>query len=127
MVGNADDPGTTVTYWEYPTSYQGAAFTSLTRLNDPALDASYKSLEIAVKRRLTKGWQAMTSYSITKIAEPPGISNPTLVQVTAHNGVSIALAVSFDTVSGKLPNVYFRIVIVFDRNGRSAGRQRTGD
>ena len=78
VVGNTDDPGTTVTYWDNPTSYQGAAFLSLTRLNDPTLDASYKSLEIALKRRLTNGWQAMTSYSITKIGEPPGISNPTL-------------------------------------------------
>src|SRR5262245_11941414 len=78
LVGNADDPGTTVTYWEYPTSYQGAAFLSLTRVNDPTLDASYKSVEIALKRRLTNGWQAMTSYSMTKIGEPPGISNPTL-------------------------------------------------
>ena len=78
VTGNADDPGTTVTYWEYPTSFQGQAFLALTRINDPSLDASYKSLEIAVKRRLTNGWQAMTSYSVTKISEPPGISNPTL-------------------------------------------------
>src|SRR5262249_16324633 len=78
VLGTKDDTGNTITYLEYPTSYRGAAFQAATRVNDPRLDASYQSMEIALKRRLTRGAQAMASYSVTQISHPPGIGHPNI-------------------------------------------------
>jgi hypothetical protein len=69
-VGTADDPGTTVTYYDYPTSLAGAAFQLPTLQNDPLEDQSYKSLEVAASKRLSKGWQFLASYSVTRRHEP---------------------------------------------------------
>ena len=35
-------------------------------LNDPNVDQSYKSMELAVVKRLANRWQFMGSYSATK-------------------------------------------------------------
>lgn len=69
-LGTADDTGQTLTYWEYPTSLRGAAFQANTRVNDPALDATFKSFEIAASRRFANKWQAMSSYSRTRLHAP---------------------------------------------------------
>jgi hypothetical protein len=65
--GTADDPGSTLTYWEYPASLAGAAFENYTRVNDPRADASYGSMEVALVKRFSKGWQFNGSYSATHI------------------------------------------------------------
>ncbi len=63
----SDDPGTTLTYWDYPASYRGAAFEGTKLVNDdPINDSSYKTVEFAATKRLSDGWQLMGSYSATK-------------------------------------------------------------
>jgi hypothetical protein len=74
-LGTADDTGQTLTYWEYPTSLRGAAFQANTRVNDSALDANFKSFEIAASRRFANKWQAMTSYSRTRLHVPGANAN----------------------------------------------------
>jgi hypothetical protein len=69
-LGTADDTGQTLTYWEYPTSLRGAAFQGTTRVNDSALDATFKSFEIAASKRFSQKWQAMASFSRTWLNAP---------------------------------------------------------
>jgi hypothetical protein len=66
-VGTADDPGTTLTYWEYPAALAGADFEQFTRINDPRADTRYTSLELAAVKRSSRGYQFSTSYSATRI------------------------------------------------------------
>ena len=80
-------PGTTFTYWEYPTSLRGAAFTASTQVNDPQLNASYRSFEVAASKRLSNHWLALVSYSYTKL-HVPGVNadaNPNLGIFTLNN------------------------------------------
>jgi len=76
VLGNADDPGTSITYWEFPTSLHGAQFQASTRVNDPRLDATYKSFELAFSKRMSKKWQALASYSRTRLKVPASTANP---------------------------------------------------
>jgi hypothetical protein len=69
-LGTADDTGQNITYWEYPTSLRGAAFQATTRVNDAQLDATYKSFEVAASKRFSHKWQAMASYSRTRLNTP---------------------------------------------------------
>jgi len=66
-VGTADDPGQTLTYWEFPASLAGAAFEKFMRINDPRADTHYSSLELAAVKRFSHGYQFAGSYSATKI------------------------------------------------------------
>ena len=65
-VGTADDPGTTVTYYDYAASLAGQKFQQPMLINDSASDASFTSFEVAASRRLANRWQFMASYSTTK-------------------------------------------------------------
>jgi hypothetical protein len=65
-VGTTDDPGTNLTYYEYPTSLSGAAFQAPWLVNDRKADASFTSFEMAASKRLSNRWQFMASYSATK-------------------------------------------------------------
>ena len=67
VVGNSDDPGTTLTYWEYPTAIAGAAYEKYTRINDSRANSSYGSFEFAVIKRMSNGWQMNGSVSATKL------------------------------------------------------------
>lgn len=69
-VGTTDDPGTTITYWEYPTTLAGSAFQVPELSNPPGANQSYKSIEFAAIKRMSKGWQFQASYSATKIHMP---------------------------------------------------------
>jgi len=64
--GNADDPGTSITYWEYSTALQPRAFDHFVRVNDPNADQTYKSIDMAVFKRLSNNWQLLASYSGTQ-------------------------------------------------------------
>jgi hypothetical protein len=64
--GTADDPGTNVTYYEYPSSLQGQQFLRNTVVNDPNYLNTWKSFELAVVKRLSHKWQFRSSYSGTK-------------------------------------------------------------
>ena len=65
-LGTADDPGTTITYYDYPAAYAGAAFQQSMLINDDRANSTYKSVEVAVSRRFIKGWQFQGSYSATR-------------------------------------------------------------
>jgi hypothetical protein len=71
-----DGPGTTLTYWEYPTSLGGAVNQVPITVNDPRLNHSFKSFEGAFAKRLSNKWQAMASYSVTKLHVPGSYANP---------------------------------------------------
>ena len=64
-----DEPGTVITYYDYADEYAGLDFQRPTLFNDPLADRSYKSMELAVSRRLASNWQFLASYSATKIDE----------------------------------------------------------
>jgi hypothetical protein len=70
VVGTADDPGRTVTYWEYPSTLAGRAFELFTLTNDPAIDQTYRSLDLALFKRLSHRWQLLVSYSATRVHSP---------------------------------------------------------
>jgi hypothetical protein len=65
-VGTSDDPGRTITYSDYPAAYAGIAFNENVYINDDRAKQNFKSLEVAVSRRLANGWQFQGSYSGTK-------------------------------------------------------------
>jgi len=65
-VGTADDPGRNFTYYEYPASLQGLQFIRNTVVNDPHYVNTWRSIEIAGVKRLSRNWQFHTSYSATK-------------------------------------------------------------
>jgi len=64
--GTGDDPGRTITYYDFPAAYAGANFQTPMLVNDSAANQSYKSAEFAVTRRLTNRWYMYGSYSFTK-------------------------------------------------------------
>jgi hypothetical protein len=69
LVGTADDPGTTITYWEYPASLNGVAFAGTTIV--PAQgNQTFKTIEVAGTRRISRGWQAAASITATKAHVP---------------------------------------------------------
>jgi hypothetical protein len=61
-VGTADDPGANLTYYEYPTSFQGPAFDLTWASTAPGLRNDYKALEFALSKRSSNNWQLMASY-----------------------------------------------------------------
>jgi carboxypeptidase family protein len=63
--GTADDPGVNFTYYEFPTSLQGAQFVQGMLINPPGMDAYYKSYELAMTKRLSHHWLMLASYSST--------------------------------------------------------------
>lgn len=65
VVGNADDPGVSYTYYEYPTSLRGRAFERFMLTNDPSAKPEFNSFEIAASKRLTRGWMMNASFSTT--------------------------------------------------------------
>src|SRR5262249_42345146 len=68
--GNADDPGTTITYYEYPVALRGNAFQAPWIVNDDAANKKYTSFEVAASKRLSRGWSLQASYSFTQIHDP---------------------------------------------------------
>jgi Carboxypeptidase regulatory-like domain len=70
ITGNGDDPGTNLTYWEYPVALQPASFQAPWIVNDPAANKQYTSFEIAASKRLADRWSMQSSYSFTKIHDP---------------------------------------------------------
>jgi hypothetical protein len=75
-LGTADDPGTSVTYSDYPAAYRGRAFEQPMLINDPQADANFKTLEVAATKRLANRWQFMASYSATKSHIPKVPNTP---------------------------------------------------
>ena len=69
-LGTADDPGTLVTYWDYPAALRGRSFQQPMFVNDPGSDQTFKSVEVALSKRLSNRWLAMASYSSTNVDIP---------------------------------------------------------
>ncbi|MCM3879240.1 MAG: TonB-dependent receptor [Vicinamibacterales bacterium] len=69
VVGTADDPGTNVTYWEYPANLSGAAFAG-TMIVPAEGEQTFKTIEVAGTRRISNGWQAAASITVTKSHVP---------------------------------------------------------
>ena len=69
-VGTADDPGTSVTYYDFPSRLRGRAFAGTMLINDPNADSNFKTIEVAALKRLSQGWQLMTAYTATKVNIP---------------------------------------------------------
>jgi hypothetical protein len=69
-VGTGDDPGVSLTWWEYPTQYRPPQF-QVNRLvgNDDATEY-FKTIEMSAMKRLSNGWQVLSSYSATKVQIP---------------------------------------------------------
>ena len=68
-LNTADDPGTTITYWEYPASLSGLASSSTMMVNVPGSQV-YKTFEIGGTKRMSRGWQANVSFAATKLDAP---------------------------------------------------------
>ena len=54
------------TYFEWDPSLNGRAFERFARVNDPAADQKYNSVDFALSKRLSQNWQLTASYSATK-------------------------------------------------------------
>ncbi len=70
LVKTADDPGTFLTYYDYPASLRGRAFAGTMLINDPRAEQTFKTIEVAGTKRLAQGWQFMAAYSATKSHVP---------------------------------------------------------
>jgi hypothetical protein len=74
--GTSDDPGTTLTWWEYPSVYSPRFFQLNTLVGDPGATETFKTVELTGQKRLSHGWQVLASYSATKVDIPvPAESN----------------------------------------------------
>jgi hypothetical protein len=76
LLGSADDPGNTITYYAYPQSLAGSAFSQTMLINDPDANQSFKSFELAAMKRLSNRWQFTAAYSATKKHVPFGNDPP---------------------------------------------------
>ena len=75
--------GQTITYFEYPTSLQGLAFQRATLINNPAANAHFATMKLAVTKRLSNRWSFDASYSVTQIHIPivPNTGTPTSLYI----------------------------------------------
>ncbi len=65
VAGNSDDTGNSITYYDYPASLAGAAFQAPTIVNDPAANQTFKTVEFAIAKRLSRRWQFNAAYTYT--------------------------------------------------------------
>ena len=94
-LGTADDPGTTLTYWEYPVAYQGVAFQEPMLINHKGSEGNYRSVEVAASKRMSNRWMLMASYSATKLHVPFVSNTAGLTDFTGGGGLTVVLA-TFD-------------------------------
>jgi len=73
VVGTADDPGTTLTYYDYPAAFKGPQFDPYNQTSLPTTPTqSFKTIEVAVTRRQVHRWSLNGSFSATKKNIPFG-------------------------------------------------------
>jgi hypothetical protein len=68
--GTGDDPGQSLTYYDYPAAFRGRQFQQNYLARDPDATQTYKTIEIAGTKRLSNRWQISASYSATKLNVP---------------------------------------------------------
>jgi len=71
-LGTGDDPGRSITFYEFPTALRGRDFETTMVINDPNADFSFTTVEVGATKRLSEGWQLVASYSATKHRIPFG-------------------------------------------------------
>lgn len=72
-LGSADDPGRSITYYEYARALQGARF-SESRLVNYAAASRFSSVDLALTRRMSGNWMLQASFSGTwKNAQNVGV------------------------------------------------------
>ena len=72
-VGTADDPGSIVTYYEYPRALQGATFELAMPVNSDIVNA-YRGFEVAVTKRYSNNWQLLGAVGRLWKDLPRGLS-----------------------------------------------------
>lgn len=91
VVGSSDDPGGTLTYYDFPTALRGAAFQAVQVVNDDAAnDTTFKTIELAVTKRLAQDWQLSGSYSATKKHIPFGEGVGNALALTPNAEINVA-------------------------------------
>jgi hypothetical protein len=92
-LGTADDTGRSITYYEYPTSIGGAAFARTMQINRTDADAKFKTFEVAVTKRSSRGWQAGVSYSTTWMNVPVtcGGTSPPVGGGASGSGIGVVI------------------------------------
>jgi hypothetical protein len=63
------DNGGSITYWEYPVGLTGRNFAGTTLVNWPG-SQTFKTLEVAVTKRMSNRWQSNMSFSVTRLDSP---------------------------------------------------------
>jgi hypothetical protein len=66
LVGTGDDPGRSITYYEYPAELAGRDFQQTILVADPRSNETHTTIEISLSKRLADRWQMSGSYSATK-------------------------------------------------------------
>jgi hypothetical protein len=69
VLRTADDPGTSITYYEYPAALSARQFAGTMLVNWPG-SQTYKTIEVAGTRRMNARWQANMSFSATRHNSP---------------------------------------------------------
>ncbi len=64
--GTADDGGP-ITVYDYSAAYAGSAFVRNMDVNTDGYENNYHSIEVAAQKRLSKGWQLVTSFLATRV------------------------------------------------------------
>jgi hypothetical protein len=71
VLNTGDDPGQSITFYEYPAALAGRQFQQPMLVNGTdADDQKYTTFEFAASKRLDRRWMMMASYSTTKIDVP---------------------------------------------------------
>jgi hypothetical protein len=65
VLNTSDDPGKSITIWDYDAAYRGSAFVANQQQNSP-FTSGYQSLEFTVTKRGTGRWFGMGSFWVTK-------------------------------------------------------------
>jgi hypothetical protein len=82
VASTTDDPGTTISYYDYPTAYRGARFEQQFAVNSSALNSSFVSYEAAISRRMANRFMYQASFTSTK-TDVPVAFNPGTTTATA--------------------------------------------
>jgi hypothetical protein len=66
VVGNADDPGKILTYFDYPAALAGRQNEKFMIVDDPRAAETHRAIDVQLIKRLSNRWQFLTAYTATK-------------------------------------------------------------
>jgi hypothetical protein len=70
VANNADDPGTFLTYWEYPASLAGRSNELFQIVNVDAMAEKHAAVDLQLIKRISNNWQFLVAYAATKNNTP---------------------------------------------------------